>query len=136
MVLFAYILFFCSTFLAMDALYSLYNFQFAYLLELKRRYVARGKDLPFRYRQKLAVEIERDYTTSRQFVQASFIPWFVLCFFTNLWIVPLVITGFVGLGNLFYPKPYISPLVFLFNHILMFSCHLFVILCMVMGLIK
>jgi len=136
MTLFAHIIFFLSIFLAIDALFAMYNFEFSYMLELKRRYISKMKILPQLYRMKLAVEYRRDNTELRTFVQSAFVPWFALTLFTNLWVVPLIIVVSVGVSNLFYRKPYISPTVLLLNYIVIFSGHLFVITCWFMGLIK
>lgn len=119
-----------SALLLMDTLFSLYNFKYIYFLELKRRY-AMQKHLPWRYKQKLEVEILRDGDGLRRFIQSLYLPWVLFCFILNFWFLPIITSIVMVLTNLIYKKPYISPMMLLFNLVIFFMVYLFTILALI-----
>jgi hypothetical protein len=108
---YTYLLIF-SVLLLMDTMFSLFHFKYTYFFELKRRY-ANSKEVPYDYRQKLKGEIKKEVGTLRTVIQFTYIPWIVLCFLSPLWVLPVFLTLTMFLTNLFYNKPYISPLALL-----------------------
>jgi hypothetical protein len=108
---YTYLLIF-SVVLLMDTMFSLFHFKYTYFFELKRRF-SRSKDVPLAYRNKLRTEIKNEFGALRTWIQFLYIPWMILCFLSPLWMLPFFITIVMFLTNLFYNKPYISPLALL-----------------------
>lgn len=99
----------CSFLLLIDTLFSLYYFRYTYFIELKRRY-AHTKGIPFAYQYKLRHEIATDSGLMRQLIQALYLPWVVFCVFASIWYLPIALSLTIFVVNVFYNKPYISPL--------------------------
>jgi hypothetical protein len=97
-----------SALLAVDTLFSLYNFRYSYFLELKYRYSAMGK-IPSQYKVKLRKEIDEEVGGLRMFVHLFYIPWLIFCFLSPLWYLPIILSIVIVVPNLIYNKPYISP---------------------------
>lgn len=128
------IIFITSGLLLADTLFSLYHFQYSYILEIKKRY-ADQRYLPLMYRLKLSIELNEEVGMTRRYVQSSYIFWFFFIIFTKLIVLPVIISVCTFITNLFYSKPYISPMALLLNLILSFMVYLFVILTFYFNLI-
>ena len=122
------LLFLTSVMMLIDNLYSLKYFHYTYMLELKRRFAAVGKGLPPELRLILRGQIQRENGRVRNFIQSAYIPWFVICIFTNLWYLPLAVTILTGFINMIYRKPYISPIMLMINLLIMSCSYLYGIL--------
>ena len=108
------VLVFTSTLLLVDSLFALYYFKFTYFLELKQRYVSQ-KNIPILYKNKLVREIQNDFGISRRIVQTLYLPWFFICLFNGLWILPIIVSIVIVFTNLFHKNAYISPFALFFN---------------------
>lgn len=78
-----YILVISATLLAVDTLFSIYNFRYSYFLELKHRYTTMAK-IPLPYKNKLTMQLDEEVGGLRRFVQSTYLPWIVFCFFTAM----------------------------------------------------
>lgn len=116
-----------SALLMIDTLYSLYNFQYTYFIELKRRF-AHYEKIPIDYKYKLNNELNEEAGMFRRMIQASYVPWFIVILFTKLWFLPIILSLAIFFTNLFYRKAYIAPLVLLLNLVLSFMVYMFVII--------
>lgn len=121
------VIFITSTLLLADTLYSLYNFQYTYFMEIKKRY-ANLSNIPITYKKKLTREVNDDTGITRRYVQTLYIFWFIFIIFTKLIFLPVIISIVAFSTNLAYRKAYIAPSVLLFNLIVSFMVYLFVIL--------
>lgn len=120
------LLFIFSILLLFDTAYSLFNFRYTYFQELKRRY-ANTSYVPIVYRMKLKIELAHEMGFAKQMVQACYIPWIVFCVFYSQWYLPVILSGVMFVSNLFYHKPYISPVVLWLNLASFFVTYCFVI---------
>jgi len=121
--------FILTTILLIDNLYSIRYFHYTYIFELKRRFALIGKEVPIELSKFLQGQIKRENGSLRNFMQSAYIPWFVICILGNLWYLPLIVTAITGITNIFYSKPYVSPL-FLMLNLLVFNC------CYVYGVVS
>lgn len=120
-----------SLFLLIDTLFSLYNFKYIYFIELKRRY-AQQKHIPWRYKQKLDIEILKESGGHlRGLIQSLYLPWCCFCLILNFWFLPVITSIVMVLTNLIYKKPYISPLMLILNLVIFFMVYLFTILTLI-----
>lgn len=115
----------CGILLALDTLYGLWYFEFSYYYEIKRRFIKLNKDLPVQYRQNLLNELSEDNGYLRDFVQILYFPWAILCFFTPVWYLPVIISFVIALPDLFWKKAYIPPLTLLINLLIVLSCFVY-----------
>lgn len=105
-----YILLISSTLMLIDVLYSLYYFQYTYLLELKKRFAHMANGLLAAYKEELILKINKEIGDLRRFMQIFLLIWIVACFINNLWFLPTTIFTFDFIINIIFRKPYISPI--------------------------
>lgn len=126
-----------ATLLLVDTLFLLIYFDYTYFLELKRRFSIVGKDIPEGFRNQLKREIRQEVGTFKMIVQSLYVPWFIMCFFQKLWFLPVTITLLIGITNtIFYRKSYISPLMLMFNLIIVGCCYGYTIVYLIMQYLK
>ena len=120
-----------SILLMIDVLYSLYNFHYTFFLELKKRY-SQLKITPLRHKFKLLREINEDIPFSRKLIQSTYLAWVIIMLFSNIFILPILLSLIVVITNLLYKKAYIAPITLLFNLVIFFMSYLFTIVVLVL----
>jgi len=118
--------------LLVDVLFSIVHFEYTYFLELKRRFSITERKLHDELRNQIKYEVFNELGQTRRLIQIIYIPWYVLCFFYNLWYLPVSITIVMFFTNLFYKSSYISPIALLLNMFGMFLCFLITILSLIL----
>jgi hypothetical protein len=119
-------IFILGFFLSVDVFYSIYYFEYSYLLEIKRRFIAYNTPkMPIQYRQHLKNELDTERGNGRSIIQFLYWPWAILCLLTCLWYLPVFIAFLIMLTNSTYKKTYVSPVLLYINLVVMLVSYVY-----------